>query len=230
VTVPLLYPAFPDQGDPRAARGWQALLAFMSFPWRLLALAIATVAACSTTDLVQIWRDPAYKAAPVQLVLVIAVTPRHGYRLAFENALAKALGDRHYAVTTAVTAFPEGRPSRDQVAAYVRDRGVDLVVLQRIAKTTTRAYASGASYEPTSAAGDWFGNWDADAQATAGPAEYSEDSTMLVDTSVFAAGKSSKPIWEATSTTSTFKNAPDAAASSARSVTDALVRAGILAK
>lgn len=79
MTVPLLYPAFPDQGDPRAARGWQALLAFMSFPWRLLALAIATVAACSTTDLVQIWRDPAYKAAPVRLVLVIAAYARNAF-------------------------------------------------------------------------------------------------------------------------------------------------------
>ncbi len=192
---------------------------------------VGLVTSCATTEMAQIWRDPTYVPAPIRRILVIAITPRNSYRVAFEDAMAKAFMDRGFPTATAVSVFPEGRPTKNQVAAYVKDQGVDLVVMQRLARRTQVTYVAGASYEPANASSDWYGSWDTGAQMISGPAEYSENSTMAAETSVFAVkNKPDIPIWSGSSTTFDFRNAPEAAASVASSLAEALSRTGILVR
>lgn len=197
----------------------------------VLGTTVALLTSCTTTEMAQSWRDSTYTPAPVQHVLVVAITPRESYRVAFEDAVAKAFVERGFPTVTAVSLFPEGRPTRDQVAAYVKSQGVDLVVTQRVAKQLEITHAPGAPYEPVNANNDWYGPWDASAPMAAGPDEYSENVTMAAETSVYAVKtQPERAIWRGSSTTFDFRSVRGAAASLAASLANNLVKTGILRK
>jgi nucleotide-binding universal stress UspA family protein len=95
-------------------------------------LAALIVTSCATTNLVQVWRDPNYRPAPVKRVLIVGVIPYAGDRLAFENALAQSLISKGFEVATSSGFVPPGQPASDRIASYAKEMGVDLVVVLRL--------------------------------------------------------------------------------------------------
>jgi nucleotide-binding universal stress UspA family protein len=97
--------------------------------WSLAALLVTS---CASTNLVQAWRDPNYRPAPVKRVLVVGVIPYAGDRLVFENALAQSLISKGFEVATSSGFVPPGQPANDRIASYAKEMGVDLVVVLRL--------------------------------------------------------------------------------------------------
>jgi hypothetical protein len=97
-----------------------------------MGLAALAITSCATTNLVQVWRDPNYSPTPVKRVFVVAVIPYAPDRLVFENAIAESLARKGFEVATSGGVVPPGRPGNDEIVAYVRDMGVDLVVVLRL--------------------------------------------------------------------------------------------------
>jgi hypothetical protein len=97
-----------------------------------LGLAALAITSCATTNLVQVWRDPNYSPAPVRRVFVVAVIPYAQDRLDFENAIAQALTRRGFEVATSGGIVPPDLSDNDKIVAYVKEMGVDLVVVLRL--------------------------------------------------------------------------------------------------
>jgi hypothetical protein len=97
-----------------------------------LYLAALVVTSCATTSLVQVWRDPNHRPAPIKRVLVVGVIPYAGDRLAFENAIAQSLISKGFEVATSSGFVPPGQSSNDLIASYAEEMGVDLVVVLRL--------------------------------------------------------------------------------------------------
>jgi len=201
--------------------------------WSAVAIACGSLASCVSTEMTGVWRDPSYAASPVKQVVVVAISTRQRYRKVFEDALAKAFLDAGFPTAMASSAFPPDlpSPSREQLAAHFKERGADLLVVQRIARSTALQHSPGAAYEPESEGRDWYYFWSESAPAVSGPDEYSETATMLAETSVYAVRTGSKaPIWTARSTTFEFANSQSAAASLEASLVRELRKAGILVR
>ena len=97
-----------------------------------LGLAALAITSCATTHLVQVWRDPNHPSTPVKRVFVVAVIPYAQDRLSFENAIAESLARRGFEVATSSGIVPPGLSDNDMIAAYVKEMGVDLVVVLRL--------------------------------------------------------------------------------------------------
>jgi len=97
-----------------------------------LGLAALATTSCATTNLVQVWRDPSYSPAPVKRVFVVAVIPYAHDRLYFENAIAESLAKKGFEVATSSGIVPPDLSGNDRIVAYVKEMGVDLVVVLRL--------------------------------------------------------------------------------------------------
>jgi len=97
-----------------------------------LGLAALALTSCASTNLVQVWRDPSYSPAPVKRVFVVAVIPHAQDRLFFENAIAESFAKKGFEVATSGGVVPSGLSDNDTIVAYVKEMGVDLVVVLRL--------------------------------------------------------------------------------------------------
>jgi hypothetical protein len=97
-----------------------------------LGLAALAIASCATTHLVQVWRDPNYSSTPVKRVFVVVVIPYAQDRLYFENAIAESLAKKGFEVATSSGVVPPDQSDNSKIVAYVKEMGVDLVVVLRL--------------------------------------------------------------------------------------------------
>jgi hypothetical protein len=91
-----------------------------------LGLAALVTNSCATTNLVQVWRDPNHRPAPIKRVFVVAVIPHAQERVLFENAIAQSLISKGFEVATSSGIVPPDQSSNSKIVAYVKDMGVDL--------------------------------------------------------------------------------------------------------
>jgi hypothetical protein len=195
--------------------------------------ALLCLCACSTTRLVDTWRDPAYQAQPVKRILVVGVLLREqAFDPYFENALARALTSEGYLVVTGSMAFDPGDLDREKVVKYVRDHRLDMIIQQKIASKTTSNYTPpSVAYVPlpTSAPGG-YGGWSGSptpAYLASRPGYVSEESSVATEIKVFSA-RTEGLVWSGNSATANLLGDKDAARSLAVEVVRELERAGIL--
>jgi hypothetical protein len=197
------------------------------------ALALLLLSSCTTTNLVQVWRDPNYRATPVKRVFVIGVMPNDMYRVQFENALAQALLSKGFEAATASSVFPPGQLDKDKVQQYVVDNGVDLVVVQRLTKKTVEEYvpASVAYVPPAPYYGGWYGYYGYGYGAVYSPGYMTEQTNVLAETNVYSTRTTPEAlVWSGNSNTFNVQDAASAAQSLAASLVSDLVKAQILVK
>lgn len=191
---------------------------------RAAALALVTLAAsgCVSTDLTQIWRDPAYRSRPVKRVFIVAEMHNQAYRAQFEDALAQALTAKGFQTATSTGAFPPGPLDKYAVADYVKGNSVDLVIRERLSKHTTTEVVPST----VTAYNGWYGGGVA---VTSG--YVSEDTTVVAETGVFDVKASPEVlVWMGKSSTFHIQGAADAAKSLSTALVNDLMQAGILVK
>jgi hypothetical protein len=87
----------------------------------------------SSSNLVDIWHDPSFKAQPLSKMLVIAVRKDATIRRMWEDAFAGELAKHGVAPTSSYSLFPDAPPGTNQVIATVQTNGFDgILVLLRL--------------------------------------------------------------------------------------------------
>lgn len=196
-------------------------------------LAALTLSACTSTNLVQVWRDPSYQATKINKVFIIGVMPNTMYRVQFENALAQALISKGYQAATASGAFPPGQLDKEAVAKFVADNGVDLVIVQRLAKHTTEEYVppSVAYVPPAPYYGGWYGYYGWGYGAVYSPGYVTEQTNVTAETNVYTARTDpEKLVWSGNSNTFNVQDAASAAQSLSSQLVADLINARILVR
>lgn len=196
-----------------------------------VALAAVAVAGCTTTNLVQTWRDPNYRSRPVNRVFVIAVIPNDMYRVQFENAMAQALIAKGFQAATAASVFPPGQLDKEKVQQYVLDNAVDLVIVQRLNKQTTAEYVppTVAYVPPAPYYGGWYGAYGYGYGAVYSPGYMTEETNVIADTNVYSVNPEAL-VWSGNSNTFNVQDGQGAAQSLAASLVADLIKAQILVK
>ncbi len=197
------------------------------------ALALVLLASCTTTNLVQVWRDPNYRATPVKRVFIVGVMPNDMYRVQFENALAQALIAKGFEAATSASVFPPGQLDKEKVQQYVADNKVDLVIVQRLTKKTVEEYVppSVAYVPPAPYYGGWYGYYGYGYGAVYSPGYVSEQTNVLAETNVYSTHSDPEAlIWSGNSNTFNVQDAASAAQSLSSSLVSDLVKAQILVR
>jgi hypothetical protein len=194
-------------------------------------LAVAILSSCTTTNLVQTWRDPNYRSRPVNRVFVVAVIPNDMYRVQFENAMAQALIAKGFQAATAASIFPPGQLDKEKVQQYVLDNQVDLVIVQRLNKQTTAEYVppSVAYVPPAPYYGGWYGAYGYGYGAVYSPGYMTEETSVIADTNVYSVNPEAL-VWSGNSNTFNVQDGQSAAQSLAASLVADLIKAQILVK
>ncbi len=197
------------------------------------ALAALAIAGCATTNLVQTWRDPNYRAMPVKRIFLVGVMPNDMYRVQFENALAKTLISKGFQAATSASVFPPGQLDKEKVVQYVVDNQVDLVIVQRLAKQTVTEYVppTVAYVPPAPYYGGWYGYYGYGYGAVYQPGYMAEDTNVTAETNVYTALTNPEAlVWSGNSNTFNIQSAQDAAQSLASTLVNDLIKAQILVK
>jgi hypothetical protein len=192
-------------------------------------VALLVLSSCTTTNMVQVWRDPNYKATPVNRIFVIAIMPNDAYRVSFENALAQALLAKGFQAATASSVFPPGQLDKEKAQQYVTDNKVDLVIVQRLTKKTTEVYVPPTAYYTGGYYGAYGYGWGGGMAYS--PGYVSEETNVVAETSVYST--STRPetlVWSGQSNTFNVQGAQGAAQSLSAALVADLIKAGILVK
>lgn len=195
-------------------------------------VALLALSSCTTTSMVQVWRDPNYKATPVNRIFVIAIMPNDAYRVSFENALAQAFVSKGFQAATEASVFPPGQLDKEKARQYVADNKVDLVVVQRLTKKTSEVYVPPTAYYT----GGYYGAYRYGYGMYGGgmaysPGYMSEETNVVAETSVYSTSTSPETlVWAGNSDTFNVQGAQDASQSLAASLVGDLIKAGILVK
>jgi hypothetical protein len=97
-----------------------------------LGFVISLMFGCASSNLVDIWHDSAFKAQPLEKMLVVAVRKDAAKRRIWEDAFAGELVKHGVVATTSYSLFPDAPPDTNQVVAAVQANGFEgiLVVLR----------------------------------------------------------------------------------------------------
>ncbi len=196
-------------------------------------LAALALSSCTTTNLVQVWRDPNYRAVPVKRIFIVAVMPNDMYRVQFENALAQALISKGFEAATSASVFPPGQLDKDKVQQYVTDNQVDLVIVQRLTKKTYEEYVppSVAYVPPAPYYGGWYGYYGYGYGAVYSPGYVTEQTNVLAETNVYSTRTQPEAlVWSGNSNTFNVQDAASAAQSLSSQLVADLVKAQILVR
>jgi hypothetical protein len=102
------------------------------------------MAGCSSSKLVDIWKDSSFQSPPLNKMLVISVSRNSAQRRIWEDAFGIELANHDVAVTPSYRLFPETVPDTNQVAQIVLSNSYDgVLVIRWLPSETKTQYVQG---------------------------------------------------------------------------------------
>jgi len=167
----------------------------------LMGIIAVLLAACSTTQIKSVWKDPSYSVHP-QRIMVIAVAKEPIYRRIFEDEFVLQLKARGMDAIASYSTLPD-RDQDDQaaIAKMVEQLGADTVLVSRlVSKRTVRVYYPATVTHRPYYYGTWPDYYLHGYDLINTPGYTTEYKYALVETNLYEA-RSDKLIWAATTET-----------------------------
>jgi hypothetical protein len=121
-------------------------------------VAAGLAAACTSTSLVNMWRDPGYPQQPLSRILVVTLRKDAVSRRIWEDGFVAALKRHGIDATPSYDLFPRTDPDTTDLLNAVRRRGFDGVLMAHRESATTRTtYVRGyVAVRPVWYRGPWI--------------------------------------------------------------------------
>ena len=163
----------------------------------LMAIMLAWLGACATTQLKDSWKDPAFTGPPLKNLLVIGAFKGEVNRRVFEDAFVSALKAAGTGAEPSYQTLPEGGAiPNERVQAAVRSTGADAVLVTRLLRVR-RDVNVRPSYAARGFYGAGFRGWYGGAYAMA-PADVTVYDVLTIESTLWNM-RTDKPIWSGTS-------------------------------
>jgi len=172
-------------------------------------LAIAVVMAagllgCGTsTQLVNVWRDPEYPGRPLHDVLVVQMSRDPAHRRLWEDEFTYEL--RHHGVnaTPSYRIWTDALPDTDEMVSEVRHSGYDGVIMtSRLPSATETRYVAGYSTAvPVTRYSPWYDAYFTYYQGVYQPGYYETERVARTRTDIWSTQGRGQLIWTGTSET-----------------------------
>jgi hypothetical protein len=197
---------------------------------RLTALAIVALAGCASTELVNMWRDPAYPRTPLTSTLVVAMRRDAASRRNWEDEFVASLKSHGINATPSYTVFPDAAPDTAALANAVRGRGFDgVLVTHPLGATTEARYVPGyLNAEPVTYVNLWTGHYNMYYTQVYSPGYVEADRVVRYETEVWAVRGAGRLVWSGTTETLNPSSAQQVNEEIANVIVPALAKSGVV--
>ena len=171
----------------------------------LLCFGVVLLSACSTTDVVNTWKDDSQNQK-FSNVLVVAVSKEQAYRSLIEHELVNTIKTTGADAKATVDILPNTDLIDEAAAsATIKETGADAVMVVRLVDTKKEVvYTVGTSYVQGGYGGrynrGWYGYYGSGYQVVSSPGYSTEYSVSTVETTLFDAA-TNKRVWSTITTT-----------------------------
>ena len=164
------------------------------------AVVITQLAACSTTYVSSLWRDPTYQVKPHKIMIIgIAKSPANKRTL--EDDFAKQLKLQGTDAVSSYAILPDDKDgNKDAIAAKMKEQGADAVLITRIANRKTVYTNLLEVYAPPQSYRTWQNYYEYGYGNITSPNDVEETKYAVMETNMYDAGND-KLIWSASSET-----------------------------
>jgi hypothetical protein len=164
------------------------------------AVVITQLAACSTTYVSSLWRDPTYQVKPHKIMIIgIAKSPANKRTL--EDDFAKQLKLQGTDAVSSYAILPDDKDgNKDAIAAKMKEQGADAVLITRIASRKTVYTNLLEVYAPPQSYRTWQNYYEYGYGNITSPNDVEETKYAVMETNMYDAGND-KLIWSASSET-----------------------------
>jgi len=173
-----------------------------------LMMAVTLFAACASTDVTSVWKDPAFQGKPKK-VLVYAVLKKEAMRRIVEDEFVGHFKYRGIDAAPGYQVIPGDELVKKEVLEEtLKKHGFDSLLLTQVTGTKkelvqvpgSSTYQTAPMYRPAPYYGSWPGYYNAGYTATYSPGYTVEDFYVITATSLYDAA-TAKLIWSAEATT-----------------------------
>jgi hypothetical protein len=206
------------------------LRCFRSPSHLLAALALVALAGCTSTSLVNMWRDPDHPRQPLSNTLVVAMRRDASSRRAWEDEFVASLKSHGINATASYTEFPDAPPDTAALSSAVRGRGFDgVLVTHPLGATTESHYVPGyLSTEPITYQSFWTGHYYMYYTQVYAPGYVEADRVVRYETEVWAVRGAVRLVWSGTTETINPASPEQVNSEIADVIVPALAKSGVI--
>lgn len=164
----------------------------------LVTLATLLLAACSSTTVVDQWRDSDYAGPPLRTLLVIGMSKDPGRRRQFEDAMVSQISTLEGASALASYKLlpSEDALEKEQIVEAIAGRGIDAVLITRLVSEDKRKrYVQPHSVGPTGYG--YYGHYYRSYNDVYRPGYLTEDTIVTLETNLYSAA-TEELVWSGT--------------------------------
>ncbi len=166
----------------------------------ILAMALGS---CSSSQLVNMWKDPQYPAQPIATALVIALKQDPAKRRIWEDAFVAELSSAGVRATPSYRDFASALPDTQQVIALVKRDGYSgVMTIVSMGSETQQTYVPGyVTTMPVTYYGQWTGYYGTYYQNVYRPGYTTTDEIVRQRIDVWSIDAGGTLVWTATTET-----------------------------
>jgi hypothetical protein len=171
-------------------------------PFKVLASAvvITQLAACSTTYVSSLWKDPTYQVKPHK-IMIIGIAKNPANKRTLEDDFTKRLKLQGTDAVSSYAILPDDKDgNKDAIVAKMKEQGADAVLITRIADRKTVYRNLLEVYAPPQSYSTWQNYYEYGYGNITSPNYVEETKYAVMETNMYDAGND-KLIWSASSET-----------------------------
>ncbi|MGB8297801.1 MAG: hypothetical protein WCG85_20460 [Polyangia bacterium] len=171
-------------------------------PFKILASAvvITQLAACSTTYVSSLWRDPTYQVRP-RKIMIIGIAKNPANKRTLEDDFAKQLKLKGTDAVLSYAILPDDKDgNKEAIAAEMKAQGADAVLITRIADRKTVYTNLLEVYAPPQSYLTWQNYYEYGYGNITSPSYVEKTQYAVMETNMYDAGND-KLIWSVSSET-----------------------------
>ena len=162
----------------------------------LLAVMLFVLAGCSTNEVKDSWKDPAFSGPALKQVMVFGVSKSESNRRVFEDGFSKALQAAGVGASPGYAAVPEtGAVANERLDAAVKKTASDAVLVVRVLRVKQNVHVS-PGYASPGFYGRGYRGYYGGAYATMTP-DVDVYDVITIEATLFNAA-ADKPVWSGT--------------------------------
>lgn len=195
----------------------------------ILAAFALVLAACATTQLNSVWKDPDYLTRPAR-IMVIGVFKSPLNRRVFEDEFVAQLEARGTEAIASYTVLPDTQQDdRNLIALKVRQMGADAILITRlVSRKTVQTYVPG-SYFPPPYYSSWPDYYGYGYRYMYTPGYIAENEYAVMETNLYEAGND-KLIWAASAETGLSNSSQAFSSSYIKVMVNNMIKLGLLGR
>ena len=155
-------------------------------------------AGCTSSKLIDTWKDETYRPTPSKKVLVIAINNNKAKRRLWEKTFVDEFKESGINAVPSFKYYPNDAPAEKDIPDLFKNNFDRVVLIQMVSQEEKRYHVPGTIYYEPWGFRRWYGMWYSSVYV---PGYVQRDRVTQIETTVWEPGEDGKMIWSGTTET-----------------------------